>query len=212
MKQGYFGTAIFVFAVVVVIVGVIFIPWPEFAHRTEVSNILHSRSVLDVRLMLQYDKPPIYRESYHMRNDNGESEAIYRVEGYSGKVITLTLAPEKTYAVTFFFEQLVADGVWQLTNRPPAGKTDPAYTLTIYQEADNRHGSRTVHFTDPEYWAVAAGHQYAFGSSANGTLTLTGTQQADPRFKEVVDAFRSFGPSSFRAKVTQANATVRASH
>lgn len=212
MKQNWVATGVFVFIVAAVIFGLIFIPWPEFAHRGQVSQILNARTLLDVRLQLQFDKPPIYRETWHMRNDNGMSSATYQVQGYSGKVVTLSLAPEKSYDVTFFFERLVADGIWQLTNRPPAGKLDPAYTLSISQVADNRHGSRTIHFTDPAYWANEAARQYAIGTNGNGAVMLDGTSAADPRFLKIVDAFRSFGPPSFRSKIAQADAMVRASH
>jgi|SRR5579884_27680 len=216
MRRGsWFGTAIFIFAVLFIVLGTIFIPWPDFQHKREVARIAQSASVLDLSLTIKYAKPPIYLEEYRMYNDNGTSSAQYKVQGYSGKVVTITLPPDRTYAVTFFFEQVVQDGIWQLTNKPPAGNTNATYTLHIHQVADREHGSRTITFTDPHYWAVQAGRQYHIVLSQSSPVPdltkLQSTSLADPRFEKIVEAFRAFGPPSFRAKVAQAQALVRAS-
>lgn len=205
--------AILVFAVVFITAGLIFIKWPDFQHKAELARVLHSQSRLYARLTIEYDKPPIYQEQYTMRNDNGASSVQYKIRGYSGKVVTITLPPDKTYAVTFFFEQLVADGAWQITNRPPRGNTDVLYTLFIHQVADNKQGSRTVVFTDPHYWSLAAGRQYEIHMTRKGPtpdlVKLQSTSLADPRFEKIVQAFRTFGPASFRMKIEQAQALIR---
>lgn len=212
-RDSWFGTAVFVFAVVFIICGLVFIKWPDFQHKAELHNVRNSRSVLDLSLTIKYDKPPVYEERYTMRNDNGVSTAQYRIQGYAGKVVTITLPPDKTYAVTFFFEQVVQDGIWQLTNRPDAGNTDARYTLYVHQIADNKQGSRTITFTDPHYWAVTAGRQYHIVLGKNSPtpdLTkLQSTTLADPRFEQIVQAFRTFGTPAFRAKIAQARTLVR---
>ena len=214
-RNNWFGTAIFIFAVVFIIAGLIFVKWPDFQHKQDVSNVLHSQSVLDLSLLMKYDKPPVYQEQYSMHDDNGISTAQYRIQGYNGKVVTITLPPDKTYAVSFFFEQVVQDGIWQLTNKPDRGNTNVHYTLHIHQVANTKQGSRTITFTDPHYWAVTAGRQYRFMLSKNSpTPDLTGldsTSLADPRFEQIVKAFRNFGSPSFRQKIAQAQTLVRGS-
>ena len=214
-RDSWFGTAIFIFAVIFIVLGTIFIPWPDFQHKKEVTRIRQSASVLDVGLTMKYDKPPIYLEQYTMHNDNGISNVEYKIQGYSGKVVTISLPPDKTYAVTFFFEEVVQDGIWQLMNKPDAGDTNVRYTLHIHQVADREQGSRTITFTDPHYWALEAGRQYHIQLSQNSPtpdLTkLQSTTLADPRYEKIVNAFRAFGPPSFREKVRQAQALVRAS-
>jgi hypothetical protein len=215
-RDSWFGTAIFIFVVVFIIVGLVFIKWPDFQNKPQLHNVRTSRSVLDLSMTIKYDKPPIYEERYTTRNDNGLSTAQYRIQGYSGKVVTITLPPDKTYAVTFFFEEVVQDGIWQLMNKPPAGNTDVHYTLHIFQVADNKQGQRTILFTDPHYWAVTAGRQYQIELSKNSPtpdLTkLKSTTLADPRYEKIVQAFRNFGPPSFRQKVVKAQALIRSSH
>jgi hypothetical protein len=214
-RDNWFGTAIFVFAIVFIVCGLVFIRWPDFQHKQELANVLHSKSVLDLSLTMKYDKPPVYLEQYTFRNNNGISTAQYKVQGYSGKVVTVTLPPDKTYAVTFLFEQVVQSGVWQLMNKPDIGNTNPHYTIYIHQVADNKQGSRTVTFTDPHYWAVTAGRQYHIELSQTGPtpdLTkLNSTSLADPRYQQIVKTIRDFGPPSFRQKVANAQALVRSS-
>lgn len=215
-RDNLFGTVIFIFAVVFIVLGTIFIPWPDFQHKREVTRVGQSASVLDVGLLIKYDKPPIYLEQYTMHNDNGVSSVQYKIQGYSGKVVTISLPPDKTYAVTFFFEDVVQDGIWQLMNKPDAGNTDAHYTLHIHQVADREQGSRTITFTDPHYWAIQAGRQYHIQLSTNSPtpdLTkLDSTTLADPRYQQIVQAFRNFGPPSFRQKVAHAQALIRNAH
>lgn len=214
-RDNWFGTAIFIFAVVFIVLGTIFIPWPDFQHKRELAQVGQSASVLDLSLTIRYDKPPVYLEQYTMHNDNGVSTAQYKIQGYSGKVVTITLPPDKMYAVTFLFEEVVQDGIWQLMNKPPVGNTRVHYTLHIHQVAGSKQGSRTVTFTDPKYWALEAGRQYQIELSPNSPtpdLTkLKSTSLADPRYEKIVDAFRNFGTESFRRKVRQAQALVRTS-
>ena len=212
----WFGTTLFVVLVVLAILGTFLIKWPDFNNKAALHNVVIQNSVLDASMTVAYDKPPIYRESYHMHNDNGVSTAEYRIQGYSGKVVTITLPPNKTYSVSFFFQEIVQDGIWQLMNKNDAGNTDVHYTLHVFQVAGKEHGSRTVTFTDPHYWAVAAGRQYQIQMTKNGPtpdLTkLESTSLADPRYEQIVKAFRAFGTPAFRARVAQAQALVRRSH
>jgi hypothetical protein len=216
MRRPWLPTALFIFAIVFLVVGTIFIKWPDFQNKPEVSRVRQAPTVLELRLTITYDKPPIYQEQYLIRNNNGLSTAQYKITGYSGKVVSITMPPAQRYDMTFFFEDVVADGVWQLTNRPPRGNTDVRYTLYVHEIANRRQGSRTITFTDPHYWAVTAGRQYSIHLSPNSPtpdlLKLKSTSLADPRFEKIVQAFRSFGPPSFRQKILQAQQLIRNSH
>jgi hypothetical protein len=201
---------------VLFIIAGLFLKWPDFAHKQQVESVLHERSVLDVSLLMKYAKPPIYTELYSMHNDNGISTAQYRVQGYSGKVVTITLPPTKTYDVSFFFQQVVLEGIWQLDNKPAAGNAGIAYTLHIHQVSGSRQGERTILFTDPHYWATTAGRQYHIVLNPHGPVPdltkLQSTSLADPRYEKIVQEFRNFGTPSFRAKVAQARQLVSESH
>ncbi len=216
MRRPWLPATLFIFAIVFLVAGTIFIKWPDFQNKPEVAKVLEAPTVLDLRLTITYDNPPIYQEQYVIRNNNGLSTAQYKISGFSGKVVSITIPPAKRYDMTFFFEDVVQDGVWQLTNRPPRGNTDVHYVLYVHEVANRRQGSRTILFTDPHYWAVTAGRQYEIHLSPNSPtpdlLKLNSTSLADPRFEKIVRAFRSFGPSSFRQKIAQAQELVRNSH
>ena len=215
MRRPWLPTALFVFAIVFLLAGFL-IKWPDFQNKPQVEKVLQAPTVLELHLTIAYAKPPIYQEQYVIRNNNGLSTAEYKITGYSGKVVTITIPPAKRYDMTFFFDDVVADGIWQLTNRPPRGNTDVRYTLYVHEMVNHKQGSRTVTFTDPHYWAVTAGRQYQIHLSRNSPtpdlLKLQSTSLADPRFEKIVRAFRSFGPSSFRQKILQAQQLVSKSH
>lgn len=216
MRRPWLPTAIFIFCIVFLIAGTIFIKWPDFQNKPQVEQVRLAPTVLDLRLTIAYAKPPIYEEQYVIRNNNGLSTAQYKITGYSGKVVTITIPPAKRYDMTFFFEDVVQDGIWKLTNRPPRGNTDVRYTLYVHEIANRKQGSRTITFTDPHYWAVTAGRQYQIHLSPNSPtpdlLKLNSTSIADPRFEKIVRAFRSFGPASFRQRILQAQRLVAKSH
>ncbi len=81
--------------------------------------------------------------------------------------------------MTFAFEKLVQDGIWQLQTRPLKGKTDNVYTISVAQIAGDRSGSHKFTFTDPHYLAIAAGRQYHIHLDRNkpvpNLLTLQST-------------------------------------
>lgn len=206
------GTLIFIFVVVMLIVGIRFIHWPDFAHNKELDRVANQQSAYYLKLTIRYDKPPVYEELWDIRDVNGISSAVYKITGYSGKVVSVTAPPDKNTNVSFFAERVVADGIWELTNRPQRGDTTKTYTLYIKQLADFKTGTRTIVFTDPHYWATTAGRQFHIHLDPKkptpNLVTLQGTALADPRYEKVVNEFRDFGTPSFKAKVAHARALV----
>jgi hypothetical protein len=85
----------------------------------------------------------------------------------------------------------------------------------VKQLADYQQGQRTVTFTDPKYWATKAVRQYSIDLSKGvpkDLVHLQGTQLADPRYEQIVDDFRNFGPDEFRHNVAAAQARIRGMH
>ncbi len=207
--------AIFIFIVVMTIVGLrIYASHPEFTEFGGVDKVRAQPSALYARLLIHYDKPPIYEEEYDMQDVEGESTFSYRIRSYAGKEVTIQLPRAAPMTdVSFFFGKLVQDGVWDLMDKPPRGNTDAHYTVYVKQLADFKQGDRTITFTDPHYWATTAGRQYTIDlrkTNPNDLLKLSSTQLADPHYQEIVNDFRAFGPPAFRAKVAQVRAAFEA--
>ncbi|MGA8839319.1 MAG: hypothetical protein WCC70_10345 [Candidatus Aquilonibacter sp.] len=205
--------AIFIFVVVMAIVGIrLYGSHPEFTSLGAVDKVKNQPSALYARLEIRYDKPPLYEEEYDMSDLDGKSKFSYRVRSYDGKQITISEPTAQAMTdVSFFFGSLVQDGVWDLVDKPPRGNTNAQYTVYVKQVADFKQGDRTIVFTDPHYWATTAGRQYTIDlrkTNPNDVLKLSSTQLADPRYQEVVNDFRSFGPPAFRAKVAAARASL----
>jgi hypothetical protein len=183
----------------------------ETAKVNQVVDVTKQRSEIYARMLVHYDKPPVYEEEWRLQDVEGVSTYEYRIRGYNGKQITITAPKRRMYDVSFFFGRLDQDGVWQIVNQPPRGNTDVHYTVYVKQLADFKQGDRTITFTDPHYWATTAGRQYSIDlskESPNDLLKLKSTELADDRYQKVVDDFRSFGPESFRTKIADARASL----
>lgn len=208
------GLIIAVFLVVAIALSLRFAPpinWSTFRSAGQVQS---APSDIYARLDIAYDHPPIQSERYEMDDRNGTSSFSYTIVRYAGPRAlvheTIKVPPEATYEVSFFFGQLVSDGVWDIVSQQPRGNTSVHYTVTVRQTEDYRSGSHVVTFTDPHYWAVTAGREFHIHLSRTGPLpnilTLQGNGIRDPRYLKIVDDFLQFGPPAFRAAIAHARA------
>ncbi|GAC1391925.1 MAG: hypothetical protein NVSMB31_09640 [Vulcanimicrobiaceae bacterium] len=185
----------------------------EKSRYHQVQQVKGSKSEVHLRMSVAYDTGPVESEEYRMQDLNGHSNAMYRITARTGKTYTITSPTTQTYTVPFFFERLVQDGIWKISNRPQRGDTNAHYTLAISQEVQNEHGSRTILFTDPHYLATTAGRQFHIHLDKNkptpDLLKLSSTSTADKRYQLLVDDFRDFGTPGFRKKVADVQARVR---
>lgn len=171
-------------------------------------------SLLQARMLVRHTNSPVYEEEYRMADDEGVSTFDYRIRGVKGHQITVTAPAARVYDVSFFFGKLVQDGVWDLVDKAPRRGADAFYAVYVHQLADYKQGSRTVTFTDPEYWASRAGHQFEIDLSKGvpKNLVFIASQAGDARYAQIVNDFRSFGPDEFRHNVAAAQARIRALH
>ncbi len=180
-------------------------------------KVLDRRSEIRLSLDIVHTTGPLTAERYAMSDIEGVSASEYRVTGRNGTTVTVQERPRQSLDdanVAFFFGKAVADGIWELTNRPPRGDAATRYTVRVYQLADGAHGSRTYTFTDPHYWATTGGHQFHITLDKNkpvpNLLQLSSSVVVEPRYAALVDDFRGFGPESFREKSAQARLRVEA--
>jgi hypothetical protein len=192
-------------------------------NRSIVPRYVAARKVLDrhseirLSLKIRHEHGALAEEDYAMSDVDGISASSYRAVGRDGTAITVEERPRRALDaanVAFFFGRVVQDGIWELTNKPPRGDTSTTYEAHVYQLIDEQHGSRDVTFTDPHYWATTGGHQFHITLAKNkpvpDLLTMTSTVLVEPRYQELVDDFRAFGPDSFRTKSAQARARLGA--
>jgi hypothetical protein len=202
--------AILIFVIVMIAIGAKIYEHNEFTRLSAVQKVLEQPSAIYARLTVRYDRPPIYEEEYDMSDVEAASTYSYAVSCYIGKKITVKqrVAHEMT-DVSYFFGKLVQDGIWDMMDTPVRNGADVHYTVYVKQKADFKEGDRTVSFTDPHYWATTAGRQYSIDlrkTNPNDVLKLKSTALADPRYQEVVDDFRAFGPPEFHENIARARA------
>jgi hypothetical protein len=205
------GLAIALFSAVMLAIGWRIYGFGEFARIGRVANVVSAPSELYARLLIRYDKPPIFEEEYRMQDVNGISTFDYRIRGYNGRQITITQPKAAIYDVSYFFGSLDQNGIWQLMDKAPRPDTDAHYTLFVKQVADFKQGERTVTFTNPGYWATATGRRYEIDltkDKPSDLLHLQSTQLADPHYEALVRSFREFGPPQFRQNIRAAQAQV----
>lgn len=213
MRHHRVEIAIAIAAVIMIAIGWRIYGLGEMGRFTNVVKAQKAPSALYARLLVTYDKPPLYEEEYRMQDVEGVSSFTYRIRGYDGKQITVTAPPAATYNVSFFFGKLEQDGIWQLVNKPALAEPDAHYAVYVKQLADFQQGQRTVTFTNPQYWATRVERQFHMDlskSKPSDLLVLESTQgSTDPRYAEIVADFRAFGPEQFRRNVASAQARVR---
>jgi|SRR5579884_635008 len=183
--------------------------WPSESQRYQaVKAVGEQRSELHFSETIAHAKGPIASETWRLDNVNGVSSASYSAKNRAGTRIAKFTEPVRGYDVTFAFERLVQDGIWELQTRPFRGNTDDVYTVYVDQVAGSRSGHHTFRFTDPHYLATTAGRQYEIKLDKNkpvpSLLTLDSTSNADPRYERVVQDFASFGPPHFKSTVAAA--------
>jgi hypothetical protein len=179
---------------------------PRYARN---DKILHSASDIRVSLKIAYDRGPLRQEAWNMRDRDGLSTLSYRALGRNGTQVTIAERPTDSINdqsnVAFLFGKLVQDGLWDLPSKPPRGDTNAHYTIAVYQLITNEHGGRSFTFTDPHYWATTGGRQFHIHLDKDkpipDLLRISGTSLIEPRYGELVDDFRAFGPHSFLTRI-----------
>jgi hypothetical protein len=181
----------------------------------QVAAVRNERSAIHLVETITYAKGPISREELRLDNNNGVSVASYAVADRKGTIARFN-EPITGYDVTFAFDLLVRDGIWELqTPRVFHGNTDTVYTVSIEQVAGSRSGSHRFSFADPHWLATAAGNQYEIHLDKHkpvpteaDLLRLRSTSNADPRYEKIVADFSGFGPPRFKKTVAAARAKL----
>ncbi len=116
-------TLLVLVAVVVAVVG----GWLLFAKSEHdrfvaVQNVGEQRSEIRLTYTLAHTGGPIAREVWYFQNINGHSTATYTAVDRHGNKATFD-EQIVNYDVTFLFDRVVADGIWELETRPFRGSS-----------------------------------------------------------------------------------------
>jgi hypothetical protein len=168
-------------------------------------RISQAPSVIRLTMTVTHDDGPLRLERYEFDDNNGLSTASYRAEGRKGVAVTVGTKPYETFDIAFLFGKLVQDGIWDLTDKPPRGNTATSYDVSVYQEIEGKHGSRSYTFTDPHYWANA--REFNIRLEKNKPLPdllVLRSNARDKRYEQIVNDFRNFGSETFKRDIAEA--------
>jgi hypothetical protein len=205
-------TLLILVAVVVAAIG----GWLLFAKSEHdrfvaVDRVNNSRSEIRLSYEVVHTSGPIAREVWAMRNLNGHSVASYTAVDRKGTKATFD-EQITGYDVTFLFDKLVQDGIWELETRPFRGSSQTLHVVSIAQVADKASGSHRFQFSDAHYIATEAGREYHIHLDPHkpvpDLVSLQSTSTADPRYEKIAQDFEQFGPESFKTTMARARAKL----
>jgi hypothetical protein len=212
MRRFPIVTALITVAVIVAAVG----GWMLFA-KTEhdryvaVDKVREQHSEYRIQYELQHTDGPIGTETWTFHNVDGRSSVTYVATNRTGLKATFDEYVEG-YSVTFLFQKLVLDGIWDLESRPFRGSAETLHVVAIEQTADTAHGSHRFQFSDANYIANEAGREYEIHLDPKKPLpnlvNLKSTSTADPRYKKIAGDFAEYGSPTFRRTMAAARAKL----
>ncbi|HEV8021185.1 MAG TPA: hypothetical protein VGP41_08000 [Candidatus Lustribacter sp.] len=183
----------------------------EHDRYVAVQRVNNSRSEIRLSYTIDHTSGPIAREMWAMQNINGHSVASYTAIDRRGNKATFD-EQVVGYDVTFLFDRLVADGIWDLQTRPFRGSAQTLHVVEIAQVADKASGSHRFQFSDAHYIATEAGREYHIHLDPHkpvpNLLTLQSTSTADPRYEKIAQDFEDFGTPRFKATAAEARAKL----
>ena len=202
---------ILVAAVVAVAGGWLLFAKSEHDRFVAVDQVRHSRSEFRIAYTIEHSSGPIAQETWSVRNVDGAASAAYTAADRRGDTAGFT-EQVTDYSVTFLFDKLVQDGIWDLTSRPFRGSSELLHVVEISQIAGTASGSHRFLFSDARYIATEAGREYHIHLDPHqpvpDLVNLQSTSTADPRYEKIVADFAAFGSARFRQTVAAARAKL----
>ncbi len=185
---------------------------PFVTQEPQLDKVLYANSTWTVTMQAYKTNGPISAETYRVSNDNGAVHMFFSATNRDGSVTKQFDVPLEGPSGTFLFEQLRADGIWDLDDKPVRPRSTEQYIVEVDQTLGDQGGSRAFGFSDPRYWATTRAQEIEIRLPAKSMRPLNLTQVAsagrplrDPRYQKIVDEIRSFGPQS----VLEAEALIR---
>jgi hypothetical protein len=179
----------------------------EHARFAAVDQVRRQRSEIRITYAIDHESGRLAHEEWRFANVDGRQTASYSAVDRNGTRATFD-ERESGYDVTFLFDKLVADGIWELQTRPFRGDRPDVHTVRIAQVTGAQSGAHTFAFSDPHYLATSAGREYHIRLDREkpvpDLLTLDSTSSADPRYQKIVNDVESYGSPRFRETIVKA--------
>jgi hypothetical protein len=212
VTEGTRSWLVILICVAIAVAGYLLFMKPYLKQEPELDKVLHARSTWTINMQAYTSAGPISQETYRVSNDDGASRVFYSASNRDGTVTKQFDVPLSGPGATFLFEQLRADGIWELDDKPVRPHSKDQYIVEVDQTLGDEGGSRAFGFSDPHYWATTKAEEFQIRLPAKSMqhfdltrVASAGRSLREPRYKRIVDEIRSFGPQS----VLDAEALIR---
>jgi hypothetical protein len=189
--------------VAVAICGYLLFMKPFLKQEPALDKVLYARSTWSVAMQAYVTHGPISQETYRISNDNGAVKMFFSASNRDGSVTKQFNVPLSGPYATFLFEQLRADGIWDLDDKPLRPNSKEQYVVAVHQTLGDEGGSRSFGFSDPKYWATTKAQEFYLRLPAKSmkhfnltNIASAGRPLRDPRYLKIVNEIRGFGPQS----------------
>jgi hypothetical protein len=211
MRRFPITTLIIILAVICAVGGWLLFAQKEHDRFVAVQKIRQSRSEFHLSYIVDHTSGPYAREEWSMKNIDGVSSATYAITDRHGTKASFD-EYEPGYDVTFLFQKLVQDGIWDLETRPFRGSSQTLHVVYVSQVADKASGTHRFQFSDADYIANEAGREYHIHldphKAVPNILNLQSTATADNRYLKIAEDFQQFGSPTFKRTMAAARAKL----
>lgn len=199
---------------VVLLISYVFFLQPFMRDQPKVREIINANSTWSVTMQEYELTGPLSAQTYRISNDNGKTTMFYSATNRAGTVTKEFSVPLIGPQGTFLFEELRADGLWEIDNKAVLPNAKDEYIIEVDQTLGDEGGTRSFGFSDPHYWATTHAQEIQLslppkgqkGSGAAPIVGAAGRKLQDSRYLQIVQAIKNFGPYTVR----NAEARIRA--
>jgi hypothetical protein len=203
MKESTRAVVMLVVVAIVCVVTYYFFFRPFMREQPKVRDVINANSTWSVTEQ-EYDmQGPLAAQTYRLTNDNGKTKYFFAATNRAGTVTKEFEVPLIGPEGTFLFEELRADGIWELDDRPVRPHPRDEYIIEIDQTLGDEGGTHSFGFSDPEFWATTHAQEFQLKGGAPSANTSTygvaGRVLMEPRYLQIVKAIEAFGPPTILA-------------
>jgi len=216
MRESTRGAILFAIMAAVAIVAYVYFFRPFMQMQPQVQAVINANSTWSVTMQEYLLGGPLSAQTYRISNDNGKTSIFYSATNRAGTVTKEFDAPLAGPEGTFLFEELRVDGIWDLDDRPVRPNATDEYIVEVDQTLGDEGGSHAFGFSDPAYWATTKAQEFNLHLPATGpisglsgaTLGVAGHSLREPRYWQIVQAIRAFGPPSIQTAMVNIRAQL----
>jgi hypothetical protein len=179
---------------------------PFMLQQPQVEGVINANSTWSLTMQEYELTGPLSAETFRVSNDNGKVSMFYAATNRAGTVSKEFTVPLVGPEGTFLFEELRADGIWELEDRAVRPDPKEEFIIEVDQTLGDEGGTRSFGFSDPQFWATTNAQEFELKlppkgllSNASTTRGVGGRKLREPRYLEIVQAIRRFVPQAVLA-------------